>query len=268
MWNLLFVSIIIFTLTWILLEGYIHHVPDKTRFIFWMLAIFLQNAYPMRGKYIRSMLIYWAWFSLVISISFNANFFTVLTTPHYEDRIETLTDAAQKPYIRFGFLAAFEPIVATYSPTLMARVVMNHEDCTLSFKCLNDTIRSKDMIVAKTYSLAKFYMTKFYVDATGKPLIYSLPSPLSYYNINMIMLKGYPVLERFNQLIMRMKMNGLISKWVKEFETAKQTKQGHEHSTALASSFISLDKAWLAFIVWSVGCGASFVVFLKEISPN
>lgn len=233
-----------------------------------MLAIFLQNVYPMRGNYIRYMVILWIWFSMIISISFNANFYSVLTTPSYKHKIETVIEAAQKSW-RFGFPEIFEPVVRTYSPELMASVIKNHAACSLSFKCLNDTIKSRDLIVAKGNSLTKFYASKYYMDDNGRFLIYALPSPLIQININMIMVKGYPVLERFNQLIMLLKTNGLISKWVKDFsiKAAKQAqiKQARINSLA-AGSYISLDKAWLAFIVLLIGCGASFVVFLKEIS--
>lgn len=231
-----------------------------------MLAIFLQNVYPMRGNYIRSMVILWIWFSMIISISFNANFYSVLTTPSYQHKIETVIEAAQKSW-RFGFAAIFEPVVRTYSPDLMASVIKNRVDCSLSFKCLNDTIISRDLIVAKSNSLTKFYAPKYYMDDNGRFLIYALPTPLIHININMIMVKGYPVLERFNQLIMRLKTNGLVSKWVKDFsiKAVKQAQIKQAHINSLAESFISLDKAWLAFIVLLIGCGASFVVFLKEI---
>lgn len=272
LWSLLFLSIILFTTTWILLECLTHHVPDKTRVIFWMLAIFLQDVYPLRGNYIRSMLIYWVVFSMVISISFNANLYSVLTNPCNDEEIETIIGAAQKPYIRFGFPATFEPVVSTYSPSLMASLIKNHENCSYSFKCLNDTMKYKDLIVAQADSITKFYMPRYFLDDSGRPLIYPLPSPLIHFNINMIMVKGYPILERFNELIMRMGTNGMILKWVKDFGiiTAKQTqlKVAQHHLESLTGTSISLDESLLAFIVLSVGCGLSLLVFLNEISQN
>lgn len=215
----------------------------------------------------RSILISWVWFSLIISISFNANFYRVLTTPRYGHRIQTVIEAAQTSHFRFGYPSIFSPIVSRISPTFADRMIRNHIDCSFSFKCLNESVKYRDLVVAKSNSLTKYRIPKYYLDEDGTSLIYSLPSPLFSYNVNMIMVKGFPVLTRFNELLMRMNSNGMISRWVKDY-SRESMKQARINRNKTGGEGMDLEKSFLAFIVWSTGCIAALLVFLIEISYN
>lgn len=266
-WGILVFAVIVFTSIWIALEYFTQHIKDPTKLIFYMLAIFLQNVYPIRGHHLRSMIICWIWFSLIISISFNANFYSVLTRPFYEHKITTLNEAAATNEYRFGFSTLYDPAIKSTYPKNIVNTLFKHriKNCGLSFKCLNDSVESRDLIVAKGYIQTKFFIPKYYVDAEGNPLIYSLPRPLHIINLNMVMVKGYPLLDKFNELLLRMRANGLITKWFREF-LSMGNRRTVSKVAKTASERMSLDKTWLAFMVWYIGSVPSILCFLIELS--
>lgn len=261
LWQLLFITLILYGTLWILIEHSTHQIKDKVKLAFGIIAIFLQNGYPSFSKHIRAIVILWILFGIIMNASFNAKFYSALTTPFYQAKLQTIEEAASMPNLKFGVVNVYVDAIGTYPTELAQRLLRNPVDCGFGLKCVDMTVKTRDLILTKTETSTRYFIPKHYLDAEGIPMIYSLERSLYKFHINFIMIKGFPLLEKFNELLMLMLANGMISKWIQDFKLGQ-----FKTNVVIEQQQISMNHIWVSFLVLFSGIGCGLLVFLIEIA--
>lgn len=112
----------------------------------------------------------------------------------------------------FGFYPTIEEAYKENSSTNNA-ILKRYQPCPLSAECLNRTAFQRDYAVVKNRRQVLYLMPRYYTFPNGRDMLYdtgiaSFTTKERYY-----MYKGFPLLERFDYLLMLLSSNGLINKW-------------------------------------------------------
>ncbi|GLV61256.1 hypothetical protein CBL_21083, partial [Carabus blaptoides fortunei] len=105
---------------------------------------------------------------------------------------------------------------------------------------------------------AIYLMKKYYLHPDGMPMIHGFTEGTLYIP-KFLVTAGYPLLEKFDELLLSMQANGLIDKWDKDIAS----NQAHKDESQLTA--LSIGHMTLSFVNLLIGFIISLIVFIVEI---
>lgn len=210
---------------------------------------------------IRLLLILWVLVSLNLNSAYQSSLISVLTQPNYEKQIEEFDELIQKYNI--GLVPPTFKFLGNYGRESLDK--RSWVLCDNVKRCLDRTAYDKDLIIGLP-RMYMVYVSKTYVSKRGEALVYWSKDNIVSYPIEMIMVKGFYLLKRINQLVDKILEAGLISKWTNDFLKFKRKKDFSEEDD-LDDGDVILTVKHLegAFIILLYGLGLASFVFVLEI---
>lgn len=265
LWITILFSIIIFTSIWIILEYKVHQ-SNPIQMIFIILGLAFNNPQPNR-KVLRSMLALFLLYVLVITSSFQSNLISILTRPIYEEQIRNIIDATNKTNYKYGYHVALHALIKSEQTTISEKILKNEIYCELNaLECMNRTALKREMLLAKGGRFMTFMISKFYTNRDGKSLLYTFQDKVFTYPITMLMIKGHPLYDEFNRVLLCLQNGGFIEKLSKDYERLSMKRSDDNDSSDIEEDnlVITLNHVLIPFFILFIGLILSLFVFIFE----
>lgn len=199
----------------------------------------------------------WCITGLLICNSYQGKLASFLTKPAYEPEIRDMEEVAHSALIPGGHSLLHQFL---YDPSheVFMKLHQNWVMCELNADCLNRTATKRDFATIKSVKLVK-YMTPQFRKSDGSPSVVATRDIIFRYIIGMWMLKGSHFQEKFDELIIKMTENGMISKWLDDLQYNERFVRQEVFKTLSLKHFKPL-----LFILY-IGLTAAFLAFLIEL---
>lgn len=159
----------------------------------------------------RTLLFAWLYFSILMSISYEALLRTFLMYPRFEKQITSESDLIQSG-VPFGGREVYKSYFET-----------NNASSYYLYRNYNSTTFAEGIRRAAldNFAVVSSRRQAAYLDqklGKGAPLIFCFPESNNLYKYGVVLLarKWFPMLEKFNIIIRSVSENGLIEKWIAE----------------------------------------------------
>lgn len=106
-------------------------------------------------------------------------------------------------------------------------------------------------------------MPRYYTFSNGRPMLYETQENAFPTKLRYLAFKGFPLLERINDILLLLQSNGLVNKW----DLDSQFKIPKIESENLHQT-LTMDHLQGAFYIWMLGVIASFAILILEKSIN
>lgn len=219
-------------------------------FIFWMMSCVLlftahqSSLVRIQGLFYRGVL-------RIISLQVS-----ILTTPVYEHQISTLKEIVTE--LEFGFFDAGLPAFLDEDNWMHKIIRTKYYSCPLSIYCLNRTAFSRNFAHYRNKRNTQYFIAKLYTLPNDRKMIYEVDENTNSIWVRVHVLKGYPLLDRFDDVLMRLQSNGLMYKWDKDTRSKVKTVEGDEHKR------LKVEHLQGAFMILGFGLSMSLGVFVLE----
>jgi hypothetical protein len=211
---------------------------------------------------VRVVFLAWVLYSLAINTVYQTFLTSFLVNPGFEKQIST-EDEILSSGIKFGY----HPVTELTNTELSGLRYRNRQKCSDMNFCISRMAHERDFAVLIVRLFADYMTSVEYVDTDGKPLFCHLDETFSTLFLAMYLQEGSPLLDRFNQIIMRVLSAGLIDMWWRDLVYVDRlaaaqdvTADAGDYSVMLLTHFQS------AFIMLILGFVCSILVFLAELS--
>ncbi|CAO1443385.1 unnamed protein product [Diamesa serratosioi] len=211
---------------------------------------------------LRSFLIFWSLFCIHWYTAYTTSLVSLMTSPMYVEQLESFKDMKRSEF-RFGMTLPTTKYFQSHHDEIGNVVLANVQLCSSSLKCLHQLTKEKKFAVAISREYLEYVINKF-KDEEGKPLIRALDDTIVQTPIEMLLFKGNPLLNRFNDLLLRIVEAGLIIVWTKQiqsdvFRQSDKLAITNEH---LPLSLLHLQGAFFLLVF---GLIVSFVCFIFQV---
>jgi len=235
------------------------------------LAVFVGVSVPQQPKTssFRVFFFHYVCFCFAVSTVFQAFFVSYLVEPKYGKRINTL-DGLLDSDVVYGYHTFINFIQDTLAyPEFVKFLELKtlQEDCSDVRKCVERMITKRDIASIITPLFATYVAREMGTVDVGK-IICSLDEYIMSAGATVLFKKGNPFLNRFNNIMRRYLVAGLVEKQRKELEHRASLIGGGRFREATADKFFAFSVSHLmsAFVVLLVGTVFSSVVFIAELS--
>lgn len=209
---------------------------------------------------IRLIYILWTIYSFLMISTYTSVLIGFLTRPSYEKDIATTIDMVNSD-LKYGGLYIIryvfdEPGNPTYL-TLYKRFL----NCALAMQCTNRTAFKRDFGVIKNARQVAYFVPLLYTYPNGRPMIKRVKDTVVPQNLWMNTVKGFLYMERFNDVILRLREGGFIFKW--DYEATNTWKKSLEEPPSVIP--LNLTHLKFGFFCLLIGSFVAFVILLFEI---
>lgn len=265
-WALIFVSLAINSLVWYGISK-LNNFCNGTEEIYFS-TYFLASWYTLlqgstqmpTPSSIRTLLIFWTMFSLIVYTSYQCQLISILTKPQYENQISSMEEILNSK-MAFGFFPRVKSAFSDPNNELERRISSNYTVCPLTEECVNRTAFKRDFAVIKNSRQINYLTRKYYTSPDGKPLLYGFSIGFHVYP-RILARKGFPLLEKFDEFILKFRCHGLMHKWDKETSSTQRYDQQHQHSSLKIAHLLC------GFFYLFFGLFLATVMFIVEIIWN
>nr|XP_022900654.1 uncharacterized protein LOC111413780 [Onthophagus taurus] len=239
-WILLIISGLFITATWWLITKYENNSNDETlidsAFKIWCIIFSAFNTQP-KLILLRLLFVLWAMYCFIINCTYQSLLISFLTKPTFDTQI-TNVDELLKSDLELGGFWSLRNVFYNTGNSQSDLVYKKWITCPLNEECVN--------------------RTAYYTESSGRLRLYQFKT-LTIYFIWMVFNKNFPLLDRFNEYLLRMTDSGLILKWDKD-------SQRYERNSLITDEYqpFSLDDLKLCFVVLCVGYVFAIIVFIFE----
>lgn len=262
-WILMVIALVLITVIWKFIGIHLEtSVRYKELFLCFMIhwhSLLQGSVLSPKSGMLRFLFILWILFSIVLSCSYQSQLISFLTKPLRERQISNT-----KELIESKMRLAFSPKAAEIffnnpdDPVHRYITTSNYLPCPLGEICVNRTAFQRDVATFKSERQISFLMKTYYLDSNGKPLIYGFKDA-NVMTAKFVLRKGYPLLEIINDMLLRLRENGLIRKWDKD---VTNTNNFSDKEQLVALSILHLYGAYACLLV---GNCSALIVFICEI---
>lgn len=215
---------------------------------------------PVHSITIRLLVLLWLVFSILVGTAYQSQLLTILMNPRYEHQISTASELLASN-LKYGFYTPVTSFFSDPEDPIQRQILKSYKTCPLTVECLNRTAFKRDFAVVKSQKQVSFLMRLYYTDQEGNPLLHKFDKGYMIFpKFNVI--KGFPLIARFNSLIMLMHSGGLIEKWEQDIMS-----MGKIPVTYKVIS-LSFEHVKFAFICLVIGLTISGIVFIYEVICN
>lgn len=266
LWIMLLLTIISVLFIWITLEHNFHQT-SPIYIGFMILGSFLGNSFP-NIKILRAFLMVWLFLTLMFNSFYQSNLISILTSPIYEEQIDNIYSARDKGFKYGYFVTLRSAVIADLTQKMRKSILDNEVLCPLTPECVNRTAFDRDIIIAKGKRLTQYLMPRYYRNLkTGKDLLFQFENKeVLYYPVQALMVKGFPLFDKFNQVVGRLLNAGLVEKISADYDRVIISKA----DTTGESDDLKLTVAHLGipFVILGLGYIIALMAFLCELKNN
>lgn len=215
-------------------------------------------------KSARMIFIFWVIFGLHFTIAYQAKLISVLTNTVYEKQMDTV-DEMLNSNMPFLLIYTLKRYFANTDDWRVKRISDNFQGCYDSDACLNRIAYQRNLAFF-TLKVHMDFDTMKYVDSTGRPLIYCFDNYYLVYPAQMYLTKGFPLRDRIDQVIFRIRDSGLLLKW--KSDVFWKWRHRFLNSIPLADNSnkpLTIKHLLAVFFVAAVGYCFALLVFVIEI---
>ncbi|KAF5280477.1 hypothetical protein FQA39_LY18058 [Lamprigera yunnana] len=198
-------------------------------------------------KYLKSLVLFYLLFIIVIQTAFKTNLARVLTVEQYESSIKDIEDLknSERPLCIYPFINRF---VKTDNDTIKKRIKNVHT--------IDDIIIKKDcayLVLAQYVGYLKHHVKIHY---------FTDNSMTGAYECKFSIRKGHFFVKTLNDFIARLEENGIL-----DYEILKNNRKRYPKSTLKNEELVVLTFEHVSsiFYIWAIGIILSIVVFILEI---
>lgn len=222
------------------------------------------------GNSMRIYFITFCLYSMVWCTVYQTKLITILTNPIYEHQITQITELLESD-MKIGGNMAFKYLFNNSIDAIEDHFLDNYLDLDIH-EVLENVIwnRNVSVLTSKLYVQYLSATTTHYNDKLGAPMFYVLHANVFSFPVEMVSVKGFAFLERFNFIITLLKSNGLVRHIYDKFDVLSKRKAAklaresgiHEMDENQA---LTLDHLQGAFIVLVLGQSAATITFVAEL---
>lgn len=178
-------------------------------------VIFSSFSTQPKNSLIRFIYMVWTIYSFLMTCTYSSVLISYLTSPTYEKEIATIKDMVNSN-LKYGGLYVIryifnEPDNPTYL-TLYKQFI----NCPLAMECTNRTAFKRDFGVIKNARQVAYFTPLLYTYPNGRPRLRRVKDNVVPQCIWTNTIKGFLYVERFNQIVLKLRESGLIFKWDNE----------------------------------------------------
>lgn len=209
-------------------------------------------------------------YSMVWCTVYQTKLITILTNPIYEHQI-TQTNELLESDLKFGGNGAFRYLFNNSIDAVEDHFHENYLELDIN-EVLEHVIwnRNVSVLTSKLYVQYLSATTTHYNDKQGAPMFYILHANVFSFPVEMVSVKGFAFLERFNFIITLLKSSGLVRHIYNKFNVLSKRKAA---KLARESGIQDMDENQAltlvhlqgAFIVLLLGISAATITFVGEL---
>lgn len=162
----------------------------------------------------------WLIFSFVMRSSFQGNTTLGLNFDAHEKQISTAEEIIASG-LKFGFYEENRYLFSNPDNT-DTYLYKNYIPCSRGSECTNRTAFRGDFATLKTKRFLQYMTSRYYINSKGHPLVYIFNNQVRALYISMVFVKGFPLMEDFNKLLINMQCHGFIDHY---YEVIQQVKK-------------------------------------------
>lgn len=225
----------------------------------WCVVFSSFNREP-KSALLRSLFVLWSLYAFIMISIYQSVLIGFLTKPAYEKQITTFNELAESKLHVGGFFVV-RYIFNEPGNQPFNKIYKRFEFCPLSEECINRTAFQGDFASVKNSRQVNYLVPKFYLDADGQPMLKRLKANIAqvvavhYFN------RGYPFLDRYNEVVLQCHESGLLGKWDAEAQNLKKVVE----KSAEVLKPLTVPHLKPAFYVLVIGNGLAFICFLFEL---
>ncbi|KAF5296411.1 hypothetical protein FQR65_LT01398 [Abscondita terminalis] len=213
---------------------------------------------------LRLALGFWVFFALLMTATFQGRLISVLNTNIREPQITNIEELIASK-IKFGFYPDAAYLFLRPDNKIEWYIYNNYEECSVDSHCLNRVAFGGDFATFKTKKFIEYKISTSYLDEYGNSLIYVLDSTVFDVLVTMLFARGFPMYERVNLLLMRLKSAGFVEHTYKKAAFYAEKAMQSAKKTALVFQVLTMDEVFWLFWVLLIGLSFSVVVFVGEV---
>ncbi|PSN42422.1 Ionotropic receptor 601 [Blattella germanica] len=230
----------------------------------WAVMMGLSFLHVPKALHLRALLILFILYCFVMSMVFQAYFKSYLVEPGYEKRLETIDDLVESEFL-YGYIKMAEVMASTMEYSELKRFASRRTECKDLRSCTERIMFNGDLISTISFNYATYIASLRGVRYKREALCY-LEEPILSGFICVLLRKGSPLLDRFNQLFRRCLEAGLLNRYWTDlaFRTNLENIEIIENESDIYFVF-SVEHLEPIFWLLICGYGLSFTLFLWEL---
>jgi hypothetical protein len=201
---------------------------------------------------------------------FQAFFASFLVQPDMGNQITSLEELL-KSGIEYGYTSTFEMLIGNIQDSTYNEIKNHSLICSTYKSCVERVIKSDFATISSEY-LVDYILTTKMSGGLNYPIC-PLSHNVAVFRVSMYLSKGSPILNPINRIIRSLTESGLKDRFFRNYRNVSMTevwslidiKKRYAHNVNNYMTF-SLSNLHLAFVSLLTGLGASFVVFLCEVT--
>lgn len=236
-----------------------------------VLAIsFFNNTFiEPRFSILRIFMLIWVFYSIHVGILFQTALMHSFSSPSTEPQLNNMKDL-----ITSGMKYSFKEQTLIYfklsNTSEDKAILVKYELCSTMYPCLMQVadVRKGAIAISRSYL---DYTQDLYRDLDGNSKIYTFDENIVTLPVEILMVKGFPLKRRFNELILRCKQAGLFELWSSNvLKRSDQNKRADIDNKDEKKPAFQLTTKHLfgAFFILGVGLIWSTIIFIFEIYYN
>lgn len=180
----------------------------------WCVIFSCFSTQPKNGL-IRLIYMVWTIYSFLMTCTYSSVLISYLTLPTYEREIATVKDMVNSD-LKYGGLYVIRYIFNEPDNPTYLTLYKRFENCPLAMGCTNRTAFKRDFGVIKNARQVAYFTPLLYTYPNGRPRLRRVKDTVVPQCIWTNTVKGFLYVERFNEIILKLREAGLISKWDNE----------------------------------------------------
>lgn len=203
----------------------------------------------------------WLMFGVIITTAYTANLKTFLSFDSYEKQISNVRDIIESD-LQIGYHIGFAPGYVDSNVPEDQYIFSHHIDCDSGSYCFNRTAFDRRMAFIKLRKCV-LQEANTYRSPDNHFSLHMCKDRVRNVLIQMAFAKGHPMLEVFNDLLLRIKSAGFVYHNWEQFEFWVR-RTFASMSLSMRSEQISLADMLLPFAALALGKSISLIVFVIE----
>lgn len=230
------------------------------------IALFNNTCIEPRFCILRSFMLIWVFYSIHVGVLFQTALMHSFSSPLMEPQLNNAKDL-----IKSGLVYSFKEQTLVYfkyyNVSEDKAFTERYEFCKTIYPCLMRVANGRDRAIAVSRSYLD-YTQDLYRDLDGNSKVFTFTENIITLPIEMLMVKGFPLKHRFNELILNCKSAGLFEFWASSvLRKSDQTKKADLDKEERKPAFqLRMKHLFGAFFVLAVGLVLATVIFILEIS--
>lgn len=208
----------------------------------------------------RFLFIIWVMASLLLFTAYQCQLVSILSKPAYDDQIRNLEQLVSSD-LKIGFYPTVAEGFNESHNEIHKKILKSYISCSLTNECINRTAYKRDFATFKNQRSGLYLIPKYFSFSNGRPMLFKFEEFGILSIIRFMTIKNWPLLDRFNIILMRLQTNGLITKWDRDIKHLDYYKfsQGQNLVTLNMNHLLS------AFYVLFFGLAVACLVFFTEL---